>query len=143
MPEPNLPPSAPFPAPIVHVALTVSDLDRSVEWYTALFGEPPAHRGELLRDTPHHYALAVWRVPNLGLHHHLGRSEDLSFSERRPGLDHLAFDCDSVDELRSWADHLDRLGIERGDILEEPYGYGLAFRDPDNIALEFFARRSQ
>jgi len=33
---------------------------------------------------------------------------------------------------------LDALGIEHGEILDRPYGSGLAFRDPDNIQLEFF-----
>jgi hypothetical protein len=31
------------------------------------------------------------------------------------------------------------LGIPHGDITDAPYGSGLSFRDPDNIALELFA----
>jgi hypothetical protein len=31
------------------------------------------------------------------------------------------------------------LGIEHGEIVDARYGSGLSFRDPDNIALEFFA----
>ena len=34
---------------------------------------------------------------------------------------------------------VDELGIEHGGIKDAPYGSGLAFRDPDGIALEFFA----
>ena len=30
-------------------------------------------------------------------------------------------------------------GIANGGIVDAPYGSGLSFRDPDNIALEFFA----
>lgn len=132
----------PFPVTIAHVALTVSDLERSIEWYTALFATPPAHVGEMLRGTSHHYSLAVWREPNLGLHH-FADAVAARFDERRPGLDHLAFACANTDELHAWTAHLDRLGIERGDILVEPYGSGLAFRDPDNIALEFFVPRAR
>ena len=29
--------------------------------------------------------------------------------------------------------------IAHGGIVDAPYGSGLSFRDPDNIALEFFA----
>ena len=34
---------------------------------------------------------------------------------------------------------LDDLGIEHGEIKDAHYGSGLSFRDPDGIALEFFA----
>ena len=34
---------------------------------------------------------------------------------------------------------LDELGIQHGSIVDANYGSGLSFRDPDNIALEFFA----
>jgi glyoxylase I family protein len=125
------------PPPITHVALTVSDLDRSIAFYSALFDTPPAYRSTMLEGTPHCYSVAVWRTPNLGLHH-FERQGDGAFDERRPGLDHLAFACDSLTELQEWSDRLDAIGATRSDVLTEPYGSGLAFRDPDNIALEFF-----
>jgi hypothetical protein len=34
---------------------------------------------------------------------------------------------------------LNKLGVANGGIVDAPYGSGLSFRDPDNIALEFFA----
>ena len=37
------------------------------------------------------------------------------------------------------ADHLNTLGVAHGGIVDAPYGSGLSFRDPDNIALEFFS----
>lgn len=50
-----------------------------------------------------------------------------------------AVGCTDRGELDAWVARLDGLGIEHGDICDEPYGSGLSFRDPDNIALEFFA----
>ena len=57
----------------------------------------------------------------------------------RPGLDHLAFACANRAELEQWESKLNELGIENGGVVDAPYGSGLSFRDPDNIALEFFA----
>jgi hypothetical protein len=34
---------------------------------------------------------------------------------------------------------LEELGIANGGIVDADYGSGLSLRDPDNIALEFFA----
>ena len=41
-------------------------------------------------------------------------------------------------ELEQWANRLDELGIAHGGIKDAHYGSGVSFRDPDNIALEFF-----
>lgn len=41
--------------------------------------------------------------------------------------------------METWRDRLDELDITHGDIVEDPYGSGLSFRDPDELALEFFA----
>ena len=42
-------------------------------------------------------------------------------------------------ELVQWEVRLNELGVENGGVVDAPYGSGLSFRDPDNIALEFFA----
>ena len=91
-----------FPA-ITHVAVTVTDLARSVEWYRRFLGSEPV------------------------------------LDEHRAGLDHVAFGCADRAELERWQARLDELGIPHGGIVGAHYGSGLSFRDPDNIALEFFA----
>ncbi len=48
-------------------------------------------------------------------------------------------DARTRSELEQWASRLDALGIAHGGVVDAPYGSGLSFRDPDNIALEFFA----
>ena len=42
-------------------------------------------------------------------------------------------------ELEQWESKLGELGIENGGIVHAPYGSGLSFRGPDNIAVEFFS----
>ena len=125
-----------FPT-ITHVALTVSDLDRSVPWYQALFGSKP-----VLDEDTGPFRHVVWLVGGqtlVGLHQFPDPASGEPFNERRPGLDHLAFQCTSRAELEAWESQLNDLGIAHGGIVDAPYGSGLSFRDPDNIALEFFA----
>jgi catechol-2,3-dioxygenase len=83
----------------------------------------------------------VWLVGStlVGLHQFPDLADAAPFNERRLGLDHLAFDCENRGELVEWKTRLDELGITNGGIVDANYGSGLSFRDPDNIALEFFA----
>ena len=62
-----------------------------------------------------------------------------AFEARRLGLDHVAFGVPDRAALEQWEKRLDELGIAHGDIVDAHYGSGLSFRDPDGIALEFFA----
>jgi catechol 2,3-dioxygenase-like lactoylglutathione lyase family enzyme len=121
-----------FP-PLNHFALTVADLDRSVQWYERLFEAPPA----VVIDEKT-YRAAIWFEPVFAIHEHQLHRESDAFDELRIGLDHIAFGCTNREELESWPVRLDALGIEHGQIVDEWYGSGLAFRDPDNIQLEFF-----
>jgi catechol-2,3-dioxygenase len=125
-----------FPT-ITHVALTVTDLDRSVPWYEGLFGAKP-----VLDEDTGPFRHVVWLLGSqtlVGLHQFPDPVSREPFNERRAGLDHLAFACASRNELAQWEARLKELGIPNGGIVDAPYGSGLSFRDPDNIALEFFA----
>jgi catechol-2,3-dioxygenase len=51
----------------------------------------------------------------------------------------VAFACSGRNELQQWADRLNDLGISHDGIKDATYGSGVSFRDPDGIALEFFA----
>ncbi len=124
-----------FPA-ITHVAVTVTDLDRSRVWYQRLIGADPV----LDEDTgPFHHVVWLLGGTLLGIHQHSNPSSAEPFDELRPGLDHIAFACANRSELEGWEGRLNELGIAHGGIVDAHYGSGLSFRDPDNIALEFFA----
>ena len=126
-----------FP-PIGHVVLTVRDLSVSVPWYEALLEAKPV----LDEDTDPDFHHTVYLIGNgnlLGLHQHETPAPEGDFSEFRVGLDHVSFGVANRAELEKWARRLDELGIAHGGIKDATYGSGLSFRDPDGIALEFFA----
>ncbi len=126
-----------FP-PLSHVALTVRDLSVSIPWYEALFDAEPV----IDEDTDPDFHHTVYMIGNntlIGLHQHGKPAPVERFSEFRVGLDHVSFGCVDRAELEKWALRLDELGVEHGGIKDAAYGSGVSFRDPDGIALEFFA----
>jgi len=125
-----------FP-PLGHVAVTVNDLNVSRPWYQKLFGSDPVMDEDT--GTFHH---VVWMLGNgtiVGIHQFPKLDSTDAFDEHRPGLDHISFHCASRAEIEEWEKRLNDLGIKNGGVVDAPYGSGLSFRDPDNIALEFFA----
>jgi glyoxylase I family protein len=126
-----------FPS-ITHVAVTVTDLERSTRWYTALFGADPVLDEDEQIGGFHHTVYALEGGQLFGLHTH-PRAADDSFDEHRTGLDHVSFACRDRSEIEEWGRRLDELSVAHGDIVDAHYGIGLSFRDPDGIALEFFA----
>lgn len=126
-----------FPA-LNHVAVTVRDLELSGPWYRDLFGADPM----LDEVTDGGFRHLVWMLDGgtiFGIHQHDRPAPDGDFSEFRVGLDHVGFGCANRAELEDWVARLNDLGIDHGGIVDAPYGSGLSFRDPDGIALEFFA----
>lgn len=139
--------TTPTPLSLHHMAITVSDVEASAAWYTAVFGI--AH----MMDAPHEGGFGrILADPEfrffIALHHHEGNDRAL-FSERATGLDHVGFAVTTRSDLEAWQEHLEAHGVVRADvadkpltqspIADEPYASVLVFRDPDNIQLELFA----
>jgi glyoxylase I family protein len=125
---------------IAHVTLTVTDLSRTVPWYERLFDAK-----FFWDDTAGSFRRVVWLVDGqtlVGFHQFLDPAETTKFDEHRLGLDHLAFACSNRAEVEQWKARLDDLGIANGGVVDAAYGSALSFRDPDNIALEFFVPSS-
>jgi catechol-2,3-dioxygenase len=121
-----------------HVAVTVRDLEVSAPWYQRLLGADPV----LDEHTEAGFRHLVWMLDGgtlFGVHQHERSAPSEKFSEFRVGLDHVGFSVASRAELEKWATRLNELGITHGGIVDAGYGSGLSFRDPDGIALEFFA----
>lgn len=127
-----------FPG-LQHVVVTVSDLRRSTQWYGELFGSDPALDEDDAGGQFHHAVFALDGGMLFGIHIHHGHESGERFDEKRTGLDHVSFAVGSYAELQRWAQKLTDLGIEHDGIKNAHYGSGVSFRDPDNIALEFFA----
>jgi glyoxylase I family protein len=128
---------------IAHVRLTVTDIERSRQFYESVFGWPvlievPENADEATRDQLSFlYGGVIYDLGGtlLGLR---PVATD-RFHEDRAGLDHIAFRLGSKDELDSAATHLDGLDIDHGPVKDIGPSYILEFRDPDNIALELTA----
>jgi len=126
-----------FP-PLNHVALTVRDLAVSAPWYGRLFDAAPVIDEDTDPDF-HHTVYLLGNGTLFGLHQHKTPAPTERFSEFRIGLDHVSFGVEDRAQLEKWARRLDEMGIDHGGIKDAAYGSGLSFRDPDGIALEFFA----
>ena len=128
---------------IAHVRLTVTDIERSRQFYESVFGWPvllevPENADEKTRGRFGFLFGGV--IYDLG-----GTLLGLRpvatdrFDENRAGLDHIAFRLANKAELDSAAAHLDGIGVQHEPIKDIGPSYILEFRDPDNIALELSA----
>jgi glyoxylase I family protein len=119
-----------------HLRLTVTDFERSREFYTSVLGFEvitPLPSGVLLGNGS--VLLGMGPAPEKPI-------ADDRFDENRVGLDHLSFSVGSRDELDEAARILDERGIPNGGVKDLGSAMGLyilAFRDPDNIQLELTA----
>lgn len=123
---------------IHHVGLSVTDLDRSAGWYVEVLGFTVVARIDGNGFTRVRLRRADCPVI-LTLTCHDGRAGD-AFDERRPGLDHLAFEVADVADVEAWHRHLTAAGVTQSGIQRTPDGAGarIAFRAPDGIQLELF-----
>jgi catechol 2,3-dioxygenase-like lactoylglutathione lyase family enzyme len=126
------------------VALTVTDVDRSVPWYERVLGFTTIGRDD---EDEAGMRKVFLSGPGFGLTLTLVQhpaSGGALFDERRPGLDHLTFTVPNADCLRQWTDRLDAHGVTFSPVAEESSAPGsvvIALRDPDGIQLVLWARK--
>ena len=128
---------------IAHVRLTVTDIERSRQFYESVFGWP------VLIEVPENADAKTRSQLGFlfgGVIYDLGGTllglrpvATDCFDENRCGLDHIAFRMSNKDELDAAAAHLDEVGVQHEPVKDIGPSYILEFRDPDNIALELSA----
>ncbi|PRX47512.1 glyoxylase I family protein [Prauserella shujinwangii] len=125
-----------------HLALTVTDVDRSVPWYVRVLDFEEIARRE---DPETGLRKVILRAPGDGFavvlvqHEHAERPP---FDERHTGLDHVAFRVASRADLRQWEERLAEYGViytPAAPSRTMPGSEVVVFRDPDGIQLEVWA----
>jgi catechol 2,3-dioxygenase-like lactoylglutathione lyase family enzyme len=132
---------------IHHLRLTVTDLERSREFYTQLLGfeviveSPPPDDPSAAEVFKILFGGVVMSRGSLimGLRPMAASGE--RFDPNRVGLDHLSFSVASRDDLEGAMRLLDERGVAHGQIATLPsFGIDvLPFEDPDGVQLELTA----
>ena len=133
--------------PIHHLRLTVTDLERSRQFYTGLLGfdvavESPPDDDPAAAETFKVLFGGIVMVRGtllMGLRPMAPTGD--RFDPDRVGLDHLSFSLDSRAELERAAESLDEAGVPHGQITNlASFGIDvLSFEDPDGLQLELTA----
>ena len=130
---------------INHLALTVSDLVRSTEFYDRVLGfmgyarvEVPEATQQLMKTQLH-----AWASPNgsITLRPAKAESEGKAHDRDAPGLNHIAFNADNRADVERLHSLLQDIGAR---ILDPPADYpyfpgyfAVYFTDPDGFKFEY------
>ena len=125
---------------IHHVSLSVLDLPRSAAWYRQVFPLT-----QVIHEEGETREALVFRFAGsrlmLGLVHHRDSNTN-RFTPRNTGLDHVAFNVESREDLERWVQRLNKLTIENSGLIDLPIGAIVNFTDPDGIQLALFWERA-
>ena len=122
---------------IHHIELTVTDLQRSKDFYSQILG---------FKIVANHPNFIMFFNKNfyLGIADHTDRNVRNKFNEFNIGLDHIAFEVPNKSDLEDAIKLFDDKRIAHGEIQKLSNNVlVLAFRDPDNIQLELSWKEKQ
>jgi glyoxylase I family protein len=130
---------------INHLALTVSNLERSAKFYDKVLGFLGYERVEVPEATQQAMKtrLLAWASPNGSFTMRPAKAESVHKMHDRnaPGLNHLALIAESGADVERMHDLLKEMGAQILDApAEYPYFpgyYAVYFTDPDGLKLEF------
>jgi glyoxylase I family protein len=121
-----------------HISLTVTDVERSAEWYSRTLGFE--RRGVMPNERFERLALGHPEMPLLlTLTSHHGRPAG-RFDETVTGLDHLAFRTRSPEDVDTWRTWLVAQQVACSDVKDGalPGSRLITFRDPDGVQIECY-----
>lgn len=124
-----------------HINLTVSDLERSRQFYGDVLG---FDLGQLPSDFPDAFFAGTYYFMVGGVEFFLVTHQTTPagdrFDEARIGLDHLSFKAPDEAALQALVGKLNAAGVENSGVVEFAPACKLhvVFRDPDNIQLEYW-----
>jgi catechol 2,3-dioxygenase-like lactoylglutathione lyase family enzyme len=124
----------PDPSGVHHVKIPVTDRVRSLRWYRQVFGLRPTMRfpeaDRVVRDFS-------GEISGLGRTFVAFRVNPAAAGGSR-GFDPISVAVDSRDDLQTWVEHLDSLGVNHSPILEASIGWLLIFDDHDGLTLHLY-----
>ncbi|MFE7120762.1 VOC family protein [Streptomyces sp. NPDC057654] len=124
-----------------HVGLNVTDIDRSIAFYTRVFGFEVLREGAADAGEGRRFAF-LGRDGELAVT--LWQQAGSPYDGDRSGLHHLAFEVDRIQDVRAAEAVLRSIGADFHYEGVVPHGQGtpsggVFFHDPDGIRLELFA----
>lgn len=121
-----------------HIGLNVKEIDRSTQFYRNVFGY------ELIGGSDNNANHFVFLGKDGQVKLTLWQQSSEEFNKKISGLHHLAFQVDSIDQVKDVQRKLKDLGVKfiyEGIVphAEGTQSGGIFFEDPDGIRLEVYA----
>ena len=122
------------PRTIGHVVLSVSDVERSIQFYRdvvgfQLAGYRPGGPGAFLTCGRVHHNLALFQAP----------ADAQPIQQNQIGLHHFAFEVDDYPTLQAAHQRLVAAGVTIDSIVSHGLTRSVYFLDPDGIRMELFS----
>jgi catechol 2,3-dioxygenase-like lactoylglutathione lyase family enzyme len=122
-------------AGIHHLKFNVSDLDRSLAFYSMALGAKRLSEFDHRLPSGELFAY-ILEVDHLGTYLELRASPEKA--AREAGLDPVTFAVKTHDDLLAWHDYFEASGVRHSPVFTGVTGWLLAAEDPDGRHLRFY-----
>ena len=122
---------------IHHLKFAVSDLDRSLSFYTRILGASRLPKLDHVNAGGQLYAI-IMEVPGLGTPLELRLNAE--HAAKQKGFDPVTLNVEGRADLQSWVQHLDAERVAHSPILTALVGWLVAFEDPDGRRIRFYTK---
>ena len=122
---------------IHHLKFAVSELDRSLAFYSRALGARRLSKLDHIDAAGQLFAI-ILEVPNLGATLELRLSAE--HAAKQKGFDPITLGVEGRADLEEWMAHLDAADVVHSPILTAYVGWLLAFEDPDGRRIRLYTR---